>query len=228
VQGGATPRSVARPSPWYFATSERNNLSSRPARLALHAGRPKLRRFLSRPVACRRSDARRRQDGRCAARASPKSPPTPIPPVNPISLELNRSSIATIVIDLDLAQKKDPDPLQSGQRTALQQQGPELRRSRGDGSCLLQALVGQPVKESVRWLSPLSIGRAVSLGSSWQQASRRERRSERASAPRLWTCAVATGGPLARRSSQSSVGQARSRICSARGRSCRLEQRQDE
>jgi hypothetical protein len=70
-----------------------------------------------------------------------------------------------------------------------------------------------PAGEGERELAvALSISGAVSLGSSCQQASRRERRWERTSALRRWTRAAATGGPLARRSGQSTAGQACSRL----------------
>ncbi len=96
---------------------------------------------------------------------------------------------------------------------ALQQQGPELRRSRGDGPCLLQALVGQLVNESVGLQSRHSISGAVNLGSSCQQASRHDRRSGKE--PMLDVVGLAWSHPEARSlggPAQSSAGQACSRF----------------
>jgi hypothetical protein len=116
VQRETAPRPVARPSPWYFTAGERNNFNSRPARLALTRASRNRAVSLSRPVAHRRSDARRRQDGRSAARASPKHSPTPIPPVNRSRFKLDQATCS-----ISISHRKDRQPLQSGQRTAVKQ-----------------------------------------------------------------------------------------------------------
>jgi hypothetical protein len=90
TQRATRPKPVARPSPWYFTTGSSNKLNSRPARLALHAGRPKSRRLVLETSGTRtkRRALTARRPMRCSCQS--KTPANPDHASRPDLVELNR------------------------------------------------------------------------------------------------------------------------------------------